>query len=199
MNDTATSATGMGLQPVAIQNLFNAFEQEHAITLTYTASGAAAAENDVYVLAGVGDSAAKSLPANVTLSGDFGASNDDLQEMMRNQGIVVTGIELQTDVVATNWNKEIVFANRTPNKQNITEKRLSLTRFREIVGNTYSDTIIIPEAHAFAVLPQTYMKLKIVQSSYIRVKLYYRAVQMAGSFISLGTKNPLNIFTGQPQ
>lgn len=187
--DTATNLTGT--MEVPVQQFINTFEEEHSIELVLTADGTAAAKSTVYLIPGVGDTSALSLPTGVTLSGDY-STVAELHAMLSNYGLLINRIEMQTTDTA-NYGYNLYFANRTPNKQNTREARVSLQQYREPVGTGYSDTLIIPEERAFVIQPNTYVKTELKQSTQISFRLFYKFVQSSGTFVPVDVTNKIVI------
>lgn len=156
------TAVGTGQQGVA-QVLTNKFKGNNEIKVIITASGAAAADNDFYLLQGAGGST-RTLPANVTMAaGSSFPTWADLQEFAKTVGFQVTGIRI-IDSTTTNTGGTLLLTQHTPNGINDEQQNIEISNYRISNGNGFSDVVRIDDVN-FTADARTSLKGSIKQST----------------------------------
>ncbi len=145
----------------------NDFRNSNEVHMQFTASGAAAATSSFFPIPGAGSAARATLPTGVTYTGGAFSTYADAVDYFKSVGMQVIGMRI-SDSGTTNFTETMEFADVPPINNNIQERKIDLTSYRESVGNGFSDVIRVPEAR-FNVNAQTYLRMKIKQSTVLNI------------------------------
>lgn len=162
----------------------NTIQKSNTIKVTFTAAANAAATSDVYLFVGAGNNAAKSLPANVTISGDY-SNAADFYEMMQSVRFGVSEIKVETNQTNNYEGTKITFGKRNLNNRNNQEQDLFLSDFQVATGNGIKKTATIDVDSlngGFMVEPQFYAVFKsLLQNTAVTFYIKVSHEEMTGA------------------
>jgi hypothetical protein len=130
--------------------------------LVFAADGQQAADKSpFYIVSGVGDLAAKALPAGLSLSGDF-PSVAAWQDYAENVPLSIASIRMETSDT-DNWeNTVLLLGERNPDGSKPNPRKLYMTDYQVSSGNGMKKSVVIPAEvlNNFVLTPQAYIQFQ---------------------------------------
>lgn len=152
----------------------NDFEESMSSTITISADNDAgtAATSTVAFIRGTGQGSTDSLPAGVTISGDFD-NYTELQNAFRDTGINIKEIILESDTTAHfEGTRKITRFERRFNGVSGPTDTIRLNKYKTDSGGGVSTTCIITDK-PFFVTPRTVMNVEVIKNSDLTITIVY--------------------------
>ena len=164
----------------------NNLNKGNDIRISLIAAANSAATSNPYIVAGVGLGAAKTLPLNMTMAGDYSIPAD-WYNFCENVPFLLAELRMETSNTV-NWeNTSLVIGERMPNGQNPVEKKYYMNEYQESTGNGLKKSIKIPRealgnGEGLIITPQTYIRFdgQVLSST---ITVYLRATHTLRSYV----------------
>lgn len=156
----------------------NNFKGNNSFTVTLTADndGGTAAVSTVALFRGTGAGSSDSLPAGITISGDYD-NYTELQNALRDTGMNITEMMLES-TTTTHFTgvRKIQLYERLINNLAGPIQEIRLSKYKTDSGGGVSTTLLIADKPFFST-PRTVMNVEVIKNAAITFTFYYDFVE----------------------